>query len=153
MPSHHKGNERDTRVLSAYINLIRASDTILKRLGADLAAQGLTLGQFGALEALLHLGPMCQKELGGKLLRSGGNVTLVIDNLERHGWVRRERLKNDRRKFLIRLTTRGRELIERVFPEHVKAIVKEFSRLKPAEQKTMRRLCRKLGIGDNKEEK
>ena len=45
------------------------------------------------------------------------------------------------------------ELIEKVFPEHVKAIVKEFSRLKPAEQKTMRRLCRKLGIGDNKEEK
>ena len=34
---------------------------------------------------------MCQKELSEKLLRTGGNVTFVIDNLERAGWVRRER--------------------------------------------------------------
>ena len=58
-------------------------------LTADLTRQigsaDLTMGQFGVLEALLHLGPMCQQELGAKLLRSGSNITIVIDNLEKRG--------------------------------------------------------------------
>jgi MarR family transcriptional regulator, 2-MHQ and catechol-resistance regulon repressor len=147
VPTHYNGNKRDTRALNAYVNLARASETIFAECSTALVARGLTLGQFGVLEALLHVGPMCQKELGGKLLRSGGNVTFVIDNLERHGWVRRERLENDRRKFLIQLTTSGRHLVRRVFPLHVKEIVKKFSQLSPAEQETLRRLCRKLGRG------
>ena len=147
MPTHYKGNKEDRRALDAYINLARASETIFARLGAGLEGRGLTLGQFGALEALLHLGPMCQQELGGKLLRSRGNMTLVIDNLERHGWVRRERLDGDRRKLIVRLTAEGQRVIERIFPLHVREIVKEFSRLEPAEQETLRRLCRKLGRG------
>lgn len=145
MPTHYQRNKKDTAALNAYINLLRASETILDRFGADLEAKGLTLGQFGVLETLLHLGPMCQKELGQKLLRSGGNVTLVIDNLERHGWVRRERQKKDRRKILVRLTVGGRRLVEWVFPLHLRAVVREFSRLTLEEQETLRRLCRKLG--------
>jgi MarR family 2-MHQ and catechol resistance regulon transcriptional repressor len=150
MPTYYQGTKRDIRALNSYINLVRASETVLDRFGADLALKGLTLGQFGALEALLHLGPMCQRDLGEKLLRSGGNVTLVVDNLERHGWVRRERQKKDRRKILIRLTAGGRRLIEWVFPLHLKAVVKEFSRLTQTEQETLRRLCRKLGRGGEK---
>jgi MarR family 2-MHQ and catechol resistance regulon transcriptional repressor len=148
VPTHYQGNKADTAALNASINLVRASETILDKLGADLEAKGLTLGQFGALEALFHLGPMSQKDLGQKLLRTAGNMTLVIDNLERHGWVRGERQKDDRRKILIRLTAGGRQMIERVFPLHLKAVVNEFSRLTLAEQETLRRLCRKLGRGD-----
>jgi len=149
MPTHYKGNRTNQRALNAYVTLARASETIFARLGRDLASRGLTLGQFGVLEVLLHLGPRCQKELGDKLLRSGGNVTLVINNLERQGWVRRGRLAGDRRKFRIELTPGGRRLIERVFPLHVKEIAKEFGRLDPAEQEALRRLCRKLGRGGN----
>lgn len=148
MPTQYQGNKRDTAALNAYINLVRASETILGRFAADFEAKGLTLGQFGVLEVLLHLGPMCQKDLGQKLLRTGGNVTLVIDNLERHGWVRRERLEDDGRKIRIQLTESGRRLIERVFPMHVKGVVKEFGRLTLEEQEELRRLCRKLGRGD-----
>jgi len=148
MPTHYQGSKKDTAALNAYINLVRASETVLDQCDADLQARGLTLGQFGVLEALLHLGPMCQRELGQKLLRSGGNVTLVVDNLERHGWVRRERQKEDRRKTLIRLTAGGRSLIDAAFPLHVKVITKEFGRLTLAEQETLRRLCRKLGRGE-----
>jgi MarR family transcriptional regulator, 2-MHQ and catechol-resistance regulon repressor len=147
MPTHFKGIKRDTAALNAYITLVRASETVLSRAHADLEARGLTLGQFGVLEALLHLGPMSQRELGRKLLRSGGNVTLVIDNLERHGWVRRERQEKDRRQIWIHLTANGRRLIEQVFPLHVKTIVKEFSGLDLKEQESLRKLCRKLGRG------
>jgi MarR family transcriptional regulator, 2-MHQ and catechol-resistance regulon repressor len=149
MPTHFQGTKRETTALNTYINLVRASETILDLMAADVERQGLTLGQFGVMEVLLHLGPMCQRELGEKLLRSGGNVTLVIDNLERQGWVKRERLEGDRRKLLVRLTPDGRRLVEGAFALHVKAVMKEFGRLTPGEQEELRRLCRKLGRSES----
>jgi MarR family 2-MHQ and catechol resistance regulon transcriptional repressor len=129
MPTHYQGDTETVRALSAYINLVRASDSTLAKTTAHLEGLGVTMGQFAVLEALLHLGPMCQHTLGKKLLRSGGNVTLVVDNLERHGWVRRERL------------------ITRVFPEHAKVVAKVMSQLSAAEQEQLRKLARKLGQG------
>jgi MarR family 2-MHQ and catechol resistance regulon transcriptional repressor len=90
---------------------------------------------------------MTQCVLGEKLLRSGGNITLVIDNLEKHGLVRRERQTEDRRTIVIHLTPKGLRLIKRVFPGHAKMILKEMSQLEPKEQEDLRRLCRKLGTG------
>jgi MarR family 2-MHQ and catechol resistance regulon transcriptional repressor len=145
MPTHYQGSKETVRALNAFINLERASDTVNGRLTAPLEAQGLTVGQFGVLEVLLHLGPLCQHELAKKLLRSGGNVTLVVDNLEKHGWVRRVRQQNDRRMVQIQLTPAGHRLISRVFPAHARAIAEEMSRLSAGEQETLRRLCRKLG--------
>jgi MarR family 2-MHQ and catechol resistance regulon transcriptional repressor len=73
---------------------------------------------------------------------------MVIDNLEKHGLVRRERQEDDRRMIMIHLSPKGRKLIERVFPQHAKEIVREMSSLTPNEQKDLRRLCRKLGRGE-----
>jgi MarR family transcriptional regulator, 2-MHQ and catechol-resistance regulon repressor len=147
MPTHYKGNPHETRVLNAYINLVRASGTLLARFTAHVEARGFTHGQFGVLEALLHLGPMCQKELGHKLLRSEGNITVVLDNLERRGWVCRERQKDDRRRVLVNLTTTGNRLISGYFRSHVQQIVAQMDRLNAKEQAELRRLCRKLGCG------
>ena len=147
MPTHFQGSAETKRALSAFINLARATNSLQARLSVQLEGQGLTVGQFGVLEALLHLGPMTQCVLGEKLLRSGGNITLVIDNLEKHGLVRRERQTEDRRTIVIHLTPKGMRLIKRVFPAHAKMILKEMSQLEPKEQEDLRRLCRKLGTG------
>ena len=72
---------------------------------------------------------------------------MVIDNLEKRGLVSRVRSKNDRRYSNIELTKMGDELIRRMFPRHVKAIVDEFSVLTGQEQEILRNLCRKLGRG------
>ncbi|HTV59553.1 MAG TPA: MarR family transcriptional regulator [Verrucomicrobiae bacterium] len=148
MPTHYKGDVETARALNAFINLIRASDSLLARLTPLLEPYGLTAGQFGVLEALYHLGPLCQHALAEKLLRSGGNVTLVVDNLEKHGWVRRVRQEKDRRMVMIHLTPAGEKLIARVFPEHARALVREMSRLMPSEQESLRKICRKLGRGE-----
>jgi MarR family transcriptional regulator, 2-MHQ and catechol-resistance regulon repressor len=145
MPTHYQGSKDEVRALNAFINLARGSDSLMARMSLLFEADGLTTGQFGVLEALLHLGPMCQKTLGEKLLRSGGNITLVVDNLEKQGWVRRERQKSDRRKILVHLTPEGRRVVSAMIPRHVEAIVKEMRRLDPDEQEALRRICRKLG--------
>lgn len=147
MPTHYTGDRETVRALNAFINLVRASDSLLARLSPLFEPHGLTPGQFGVLETLFHLGPLCQHALAEKLLRSGGNVTLVVDNLEKHGWVRRVRQEKDRRMVMIHLTPAGERLIARVFPEHAKALVREMSRLTSSEQESLRRICRKLGRG------
>jgi MarR family transcriptional regulator, 2-MHQ and catechol-resistance regulon repressor len=148
MPTKHKGSAAEVRALDAYIKLMRASDAVTHRLAPYLTAQGLTFSQFGVLEALLHLGSMCQKDLGAKLLKSGGNITLVVDNLEKRRLVRREPLPSDRRYVVVSLTADGEALIRRIFPEHAVRITGEMSVLDPDEQETLGQLLRKVGIGE-----
>ena len=146
MGTHYEGRPAEIRALDAYIKLTRAVSAVEARLAPGAAQAGLTPTQLGVLEALLHLGPLGQRTLGDKLLTSGGNVTMVIDNLERRGLVRRERRDDDRRNVVVHLTPEGRRLIGRVFPGHVRAIVDAFAELSPAEQATLGRLAKKLGL-------
>ena len=145
MPVRYRGTEQEVRALDAFVKLMRASESVNARLMRRLDAAGLTVSQFGALEALHHLGPMYQRELGAKLLKSTGNITMVVDNLEKRGLARRERDAEDRRYITVHLTDAGRELIEQIFPGHVEAIVKEMGVLNPEEQELLGRLCRRLG--------
>jgi MarR family 2-MHQ and catechol resistance regulon transcriptional repressor len=147
MPTHFEGCEGIVRALNAYINLVRASDSVLSKIAVHLESEGVTMGQFAVLEALLHLGPMCQHALAEKLLRSGGNMTLVVDNLQKQGWVKRQRQEKDRRMVEIHLTPKGRRLITRIFPEHAKVIARVMGELTPSEQEDLRRIARKLGRG------
>jgi MarR family 2-MHQ and catechol resistance regulon transcriptional repressor len=113
----------------------------------DLAGKRLTSSQFGVLEALFHLGPLCQGELAGKLLRSGASTTSVVEGLETRGFVVRQRTEEDKRFVRVALTGKGRRLIEEIFPRHAAAVARRFGVLTGEEQEQLRRLCRKLGLG------
>jgi MarR family 2-MHQ and catechol resistance regulon transcriptional repressor len=124
---------------------MRAADSVRARLEPHITRHGVTTTQFGVLEALHHVGPMNHRNLGSKLLVSKGNVTVVVDNLERRGLVKRVADAQDRRQTIVHLTPAGRRLIRRMFPQQASAIVKEFSVLTVAELTTLARLCRRLG--------
>lgn len=131
--------------LNAFIKLMRATESLNARLNKHLGDNGLTTSQFGVMEALLHLGPLNQRALGEKLLKSGGNITMVIDNLEKNRWVQRKRDPSDRRSVLIHLTSEGEQFIQSFFPQHLEKIKEEFSVLTAGEKKELGRLCKKLG--------
>lgn len=145
MGTHFKGDKTEVRALDAYIKLIRAAESILSRVHHQ-TGDGLTVTQFGVMEALHHLGPMHQRKIGLKLLKSGGNVTMVIDNLERRELVERRRDKKDRRFVNVHLTPAGTKLIAKVFPQRVASVKEEMNRLSAAEQDELGRLCRILGV-------
>ena len=145
MGSHHRGTSEEVRALNAFIALSRATDSVETRTRSVMAEAGLTESQFGVLEALHHLGPLCAAELAKKVLRSRGNLTLVIANLERDGLAGRTTRAEDRRYRTVELTAKGRRLMERAFPRHARLVTKTMSALEPREQDELRRLCRKLG--------
>jgi len=146
MGTHFKGTDEQVAALDTYIKLVRATESFTARAHVVLPAQ-LTITQFGVLEALFHLGPKCAGELASKVLKSAGNLTLVLDNLEKAGLVRRERDPEDRRFVTIDLTDKGRRYIAEVFPTVAAAITRELGVLSRDEQAALGALCRKLGRG------
>ncbi len=147
MPTPYEGTTEEVLALNTFIRVTRALNTVQARLLHSLNRDfGLTESQFGILEALYHLGPLSQGELCGKILRSGSNVTTVVDNLERDGLVRRERDERDRRVQIVHIAERGRDLLSTVLPVHVGRITVVMNQLTPPEQHELGRLCRKLGL-------
>ena len=145
MPTHFAGTDDQRAALDAYIKLWRAAHAVEVRANRHLLTHGLTISQFAVLEAVYHLGPLSQRQLSAKILRSSGNLTLVIDNLERAGHVRRERQARDRRVITVSLTAGGRSLVEQLLPTHVVGIQAAFAALDPDELAAYARLSRKLG--------
>jgi MarR family 2-MHQ and catechol resistance regulon transcriptional repressor len=151
MPTRHKGSADEVLALDTLIKLNRSANAVQARLAPLLQKDfGLTESQFGILEALYHLGPLNQGELCRKILRSGSNVTTVVDNLERDGLVRRVRDETDRRVQVVHVTEQGRTLLERSLPQHIGRVVALMSALDPDEQRELGRLCRKLGLAASK---
>lgn len=132
--------------LNTYTKLMRAAESVTSRVHRVLAAPKLTISQFGVLEALYHKGPLCQRDIGSKILKSSGNITLVIDNLEKQKLVSRVRDENDRRYFTINLTESGTDLIAKVFADVEAAIAMEMASLEDDEQELLGQLCKKLGM-------
>jgi MarR family 2-MHQ and catechol resistance regulon transcriptional repressor len=145
MPTHYTGSSTEQRTLNTFIKLTRCANSIYARLSEKRTLGDLTPSQFAVLEALYHLGPLTQGEVSAKVLKSGSNITTVIDNLERDGLVQRQRDTYDRRVIYIHLTDVGKDKIEAVLPGHIAALVEVFSSLSESEQDTLAYLCKKLG--------
>jgi len=146
MRNRYLGNKAEIRALNTYVKLMRAAESATTRIHRHLASTGLTISQFAVLEALYHVGPLSQREIGKKILRSSGNITMVIDNLEKNGLVRRKRSEADRRFFIVHLTDKGYHLINKIFPLHASVITRDLGVLTATEQDALGRLCKKLGL-------
>ncbi len=138
----------EERALSAYVKLARAANATLAYARVGLEDAGLSLGQFAVLEALYHVGPLNLGDLARRILTSSGNLTLVIDNLEKRGLVKRQQQGRDKRFILATITPAGRKLVGRIFPGHARRITEVMGRLSPADQEKLGALCRKLGTGE-----
>ncbi len=145
MGTRHQGPLDEINALNAFIKLQRAAESVSTRVHQVLP-ENLTITQFGVLEAIHHLGPLCQSELAEKLLRSGGNLTLVVDNLEKAGLVARERDPADRRFVVVKLTPQGAKFIEELFPRVAANVTQEMSLLSSTELFDLGRLCKKIGL-------
>jgi MarR family transcriptional regulator, 2-MHQ and catechol-resistance regulon repressor len=131
--------------LATYVRLMRAANAARNHAGRHLGGTGLTLTQFAVLEALYHLGPMSLSDIAQKILTTGGNLTMVLGNLEKQGLAHRQQSPEDRRVLIVVLTAKGKALMRKLFPEHATGITEFMTVLSPAEQELLGSLCRKLG--------
>jgi MarR family transcriptional regulator, 2-MHQ and catechol-resistance regulon repressor len=130
--------------LKALIALSRCTQNIHKREYKTIKEGGLTVSQFAVLEILYHKGDLRVSEIIDKILSTGGNMTVVIDNLVKENLVKRCIDPKDRRVNLISITEEGRNLISEIFPKHLENINEIFSVLTSEEKKNLISLLKKL---------
>ena len=146
-PAVRQWSEKQDIALRLWATLSRCYATCARAMAAQVQEYDLTTPQFVILEALHHLGPLPLGELAEKLLVTGGNVTYVMDRLESRGLVTRDRRTDDRRVVVARMTTEGRDLVSKVFPDHVGRMEHLSRHLTDQEQRELSALLKKLGTG------
>ena len=107
---------------------------------------GLGLSDFTIMEALLHKGPLAINQIGQKVLLTSGSMTAAVNRLERKGLVKRIQDASDGRYFYVRLTKRGRKVINDAFYRHQQNLEKIAEVLTRDERTELVRLLRKLGF-------
>lgn len=130
--------------LSTFTRLSKATGQLRRKVYSGLSDSRLTESQLNVLELLLHVGPLSQKEIAKNLLVTGGNITMVVDNLQKRNLVERKRWPQDRRVIHVELTREGRSAIESYFPHHVQKVEKALNCLDQDEKEQLIALCDKL---------
>ena len=136
----------DDRALRLWVVLARAYRAIEAHAAADAARHGLTLAEFGILEALWHKGQLLLGELGQRILVSSGGITFLVDRLEARGLVAREECEEDRRARYAVLTREGERLVQRIFPEHQARLHQVLAGLDAGQQAEAAEFLKRLGL-------
>ena len=147
MKSTKRYGKKAAIALDMWVKLARAFGTFSKHAFDDIRRYGLTQPQFGIVEILGHVGPLTLGELAKKQLSSCGNMTVVVDNLEKEGLVVRKPCKEDRRSIYVHLTPKGQQTFKETFHHHARHITTLASVLAEKEQQQLAGLLRKLGLG------
>jgi MarR family 2-MHQ and catechol resistance regulon transcriptional repressor len=130
--------------LKTLIALSRCTQSVHKREYRTIKEGGLTISQFAVLEVLYHKGDLRVSEIIDKILSTGGNMTVVIDNLVKENLVKRCVDPKDRRVNVISITQEGRNIISGIFPKHLENTNEIFSALTSEEKKNLIILLKKL---------
>ena len=139
-------DEASSAALRLWVIMSRAHSAIAAHAAADVARHGLTLAEFGILEALYHRGPMLLGEVQRRILVSSGGITFLVDRLTAKGLVERRTCHEDRRARYAALTPAGTQLVERIFPEHAAVITQVMEGLSVDDQSTAADMMRALGL-------
>lgn len=137
------GKDAD-RSMQTWIQLLRAYNKIRANEVAYITSFGITMNQFEVLEVLYHRGDLTVGAITKLIMSTPGNVTVVIKNLKRDGYVTSLPDPSDKRASILSLTEKGKELIEKVFPTHAKNFEEYFEALSDEETNTLFTLLRKL---------
>jgi MarR family 2-MHQ and catechol resistance regulon transcriptional repressor len=102
--------------------------------------QGLTFGQFMVLETLYHKGPLSVGEVKESILSTDGTIPVIVANMEKAGLLARKQDEKDRRKSILSLTKKGRDIIREVYPDNAEMIHTAFSVWNDREKGDLKRL-------------
>ncbi len=146
MAEKRKYGKKIDLALNTWVKLARAYTVFQHQTDENIRTYNLTTPQFAVIEALGHLGPLRVGVLCKKMLVTGGNMTLVLDNLEKQNLIDRTFSKEDRRAIVVQLTEKGKKIFDDSFVQHAQKIAELLSVLSEDEQKQLGTILKKLGL-------
>jgi MarR family 2-MHQ and catechol resistance regulon transcriptional repressor len=130
--------------MSTWIQLFRAFNKIRAKESLYIQSFDLTMNQFQVLEVLYHRGDLSIGAVTKLTMGTPGNITVVVRNLKRDGFISSIPNSKDKRSSIISITQKGKDIIEKLFPNHAKNLESYFGALDSDELDTLFNLLRKL---------
>jgi MarR family 2-MHQ and catechol resistance regulon transcriptional repressor len=143
--------ETSFREVMLWVRLAMTFNVLYHEIKTELSKEKLTVPQLDIISCLDRSKGLPLSELAERLLVTGGNITGIIDRLERDGYVYRERDKKDRRIVRALLTEKGFDLYKSFLPRYKEVMRKINSVLTTEERHQLQRLLKKLGQGIKKQ--
>lgn len=131
---------RDPLVITWH-RMLRVTKKIDRYASEPIRAAGLSRPQTEMLAAIAVDEGLSQQTYANRLLVTKGNITQHLERFEDRGLITRRR---DGRTNFLYLTDAGRELLDRILPEHDARLQEEFSVLSTEESEQLRSIIRKL---------
>ncbi|MCC7163077.1 MAG: MarR family transcriptional regulator [Anaerolineae bacterium] len=128
----------------AWLHMLRIHQQVQKTETAHLAPFNLTLPQFDVLAQLYSEEGITQQTLADRLYVTKGNVCGLMDRMVEQELVERRADPQDRRAYMLHLTTKGKRLIETVLPLHTQLLAAQFDSLASDKQKHLLDLLSEL---------
>jgi DNA-binding MarR family transcriptional regulator len=111
-----QGKPFQSREEEAFLNLGRTYEFLQQRVAELLKEHQLTPAQYNMLRIVRGAGPdgVTCSQATERMLSPDPDVTRLLDRMETHGLIRRDRDKEDRRVVITRITDRGLDLTNRI---------------------------------------
>ena len=135
---------RTDKSMKTVVRLEKASLKITNFTLNYLSKHNLTFNQFKVLEVLYHVGDLNVGSITKLTMSTPGNITVVVKNLKRDGWITSIKDPNDSRASILSITQKGKDIIEEVFPNHAKNLTKALDVLSDDELDTLYDLLNKV---------
>lgn len=104
----------------------------------------LTFNQFKVLEVLYHRGDLNIGAITKLTMSTPGNITVVVKNLKRDGWITSLLDPEDKRASILSITKKGKDKMSALFPQHAKNIHNYMDVLDDKELDTLHKLLKKV---------
>lgn len=130
--------------MKTWMQIIRAYNKIRTKEVRYITSYDITMNQFEVLEVLYHRGDLNIGSITKLIMSTPGNVTVVVRNLKRDGYITSLADPNDKRASILSITQKGEKVIEELFPQHAKNFEEYFIALTEKETDTLFTLLRKL---------
>jgi DNA-binding MarR family transcriptional regulator len=136
----------DHSALRIWLRLLTCTQLIERRVRSGLREEfATTLPRFDLMAQLeRHREGLKMNELSRLLMVTGGNITAIVDQLEKEGQVERLDDSADRRAFRIRLTRAGEKIFTEMARAHEQWVVELLAGLSRKEHDELLKLLAKL---------
>ena len=132
----------------ALLNIYYSASCLKKKAGEFLRPFGLTDVQFNLMMLLKYQCDkkegLSQAQLSNMMLVNRANITTLIDRMEKTDLVVRTHAPSDRRTNIVKLTSKGKELLSRIEPLYTEEVKRIMAALKKDEQKTVIEMLEKI---------
>jgi DNA-binding MarR family transcriptional regulator len=125
-----------------FVTILKTADGLSQQADQLIKSAGLTMAQYNVLRILRGAEPeglLC-RGISDRMISRDPDITRLLDRMESHGWITRQREKEDRRVVKTRITEEGLSVLKKL-DQPVRQLHKEqFGHMSASQLKTLAKL-------------